>query len=378
MKLRQFFLWLCVVLPLLGYGQMDVLKMIDHDGETREYEVHLPTGYDGNGTAYPLIINMHGLGSSRNDQAFYSYFNSVADTAGIVVVYPQGLPVEFWGAVQNHWNAGFGTGVDDLGFIDKMLTELLSDYNLDPARVYATGMSNGGYMSYYLACEMSDRIAAIASVTGSMPLNVLASCNADYTVPVMQIHGTDDGVVPFDGPPSINRVVDFWVNQNDCMGAPEIDSIPDIQPLDQCTAVKYTYTDCQDNHEVWYYVITGGGHTWPGAFPLGVLGNTNQDFKASEHIWWFFRKFTHPNPTIITNVDEENLNSTWEIVQNPVTDKIYLVDLVQRSNYTIMGLFGQLVQKGSTNGQIEITNLPTGTYILSINNRSKILVVTPY
>ena len=300
--MKRLLLPLLLLCPMLIFSQSDKVYTFDHDGESREYEVHTPPGYENSNELFPVVINMHGLGSDRTSQKFYSDYNSVADTAGVIVVYPQGLEVNLGNGLQAHWNAGFGTGVDDVGFIDRMIDRLDKDYRVDLYKIYATGMSNGGYMSYYLACELEDRIAAVASVTGSMTFPVYNNCDPDRTVPIMQIHGTNDATVPFNGTPSIDAVVESWVDRNMCDADPIEEDIEDIDPNDNTTTKKFTYMDCDDESEVWYYVVDNGGHTWPGAFPFAPLGNTSQDFDASEHIWWFFRTLRtskSPNYNII-------------------------------------------------------------------------------
>ena len=225
-------------------SQQDIVSTFEHDGEVREFEVHLPPSYDANMT-WPLVINMHGLGSNRVEQKFYSGFNVVADTGDFLVVYPQGLEVNFGGQVLPHWNANFGTGVDDVGFLSRLIDSLIANYNVDPERVYSTGMSNGGFMSYTLACELSEKITAIASVTGSMTALALFACDPGKPVPVMQIHGTADPVVDFNGTPTIDAVVDFWVENGGCDPLPTVEMIPDIDMSDGTTTERMIYEGCE-------------------------------------------------------------------------------------------------------------------------------------
>lgn len=353
----------------LSIAQSNQVFTLEHDGETREYQVHFPPGYEGSMDDFPLIINMHGLGSDREQQVGYSYFNLIADTADIVMVYPQGLPVEFWGAVQNHWNAGFGTGVDDVGFLDKMLDHLLEEFRIDPARVYSTGMSNGGYMSYYLACQMSDRIAAIASVTGSMTPLVYAACNPTRPVPILQIHGTNDMVVPFNGNPTITTVVESWVNRNNCNVMPSLDTLPDRDPTDGTTTIKYTYSDCDDDSEIWYYIVNNGGHTWPGSIPVITLGNTSQDFGASLEIWDFFRDYRHPNPRIITS--ENNVfHSDIFISPNPAIDLLRIKNAPDMNGkLKCTSITGRAFVLNFNNGLASVEELPKGVYHIFVNDK---------
>ncbi|HPI09028.1 MAG TPA: PHB depolymerase family esterase, partial [Saprospiraceae bacterium] len=183
----------CLSVAFTLPAQTTLTGTIQSGGLTREYRLYKPAVYNGS-TAVPLVINMHGYSSNNLEQEFYGDFRGIADTANFLIVHPNGT-LDNQG--QRFWNAfGTGSNVDDVGFISDLIDTLSAAYNIDPQRIYATGMSNGGFMSYSLACELNERIAAIASVTGSMAPIKLASCNPQRPVPVMEIHGTADGVVP--------------------------------------------------------------------------------------------------------------------------------------------------------------------------------------
>lgn len=259
-----------------------------YDGLERTYIVHLPPDYDPGGI-YPMIINMHGLGSNALEQQFYSGFDFVADTAGIVMVYPNG--------VENQWNAFFNFGVDDVGFISALIDTMSANFSVDLNRVYATGMSMGGFMSYRLACELENRITAIASVTG---LLAYEPCEPSRPVPVLQMHGTDDPTVPYAGVP---LTIAHWTNHNLCPPDSTVVDLPDIDPDDQSTVTLTTYSPCDDSSEVLLYTINGGGHTWPGSSI--VIGVTNQDINGSVEIWNFFKKFTLDEFTSIPTIPEK-------------------------------------------------------------------------
>ena len=269
-------------MAVAAYPQM--FSMV-HDGLDRTYLLHLPPEYDED-SAYPLVINMHGLGSNAYEQLFYSQFNQVGDTAGIILVYPNGY--------NNTWNIAFDVGVDDVGFISALIDTLSDNYNIDQSRVYATGMSMGGFMSHRLACQLNDRIAAIASVTGTL---AYPGCNPERPVPVLQIHGTADSTVPsLLVPPTMG----VWINQNDCLDTTTTE-LPDTDTTDQCTVTKSVYAPCDDDVEVILYTVNGGGHTWPGA-PIEI-GVTNYDIDGSVEIWNFFRRYTLPEWVVITDAD---------------------------------------------------------------------------
>ena len=285
--------------PVIVYPELFALSLI-HDGIEREYNLYIPDGYDKNSN-WPLVINLHGLGSDRVEQMVYSGFNDLADEYKFMVVYPQGLKLQVGTINSTHWNADFGSGVDDVGFIDAMIEEIYNDFGLEGAQVYATGFSNGGFMSYKLACALSDRIAAIAAVAGSMTIGGLQNCNPQRQVPAMEFHGTADEVVPYEGiSGEVNPtpdVVDFWVSNNGCDQINFIEKqLEDIDETDSSTVTLYHYNLCDAKSEVQLFKIDNGGHTWPGSFDIPALGHTNKDIDASALIWEFFSTHIHPNP----------------------------------------------------------------------------------
>jgi len=266
-------------------------KMIQHDGTDREYIIYIPESYDPN-TKTPLLFNFHGFTSNAAEQMAYGDFRSIADTAGFLIVHPEGL--RFNG--QTHWNVGgwtVGSQVDDVGFTESLITEISNDYNVDESRIYATGMSNGGYMSFLLACQLSDRIAAIASVTGSMTPETFESCDPQHPMPILQVHGTSDPVVPYNGTVwsrSINDVMSYWATYNSCAQDATSMEISDINQSDGSTVESNTYPDCQNGVTTIHYKVEGGGHTWPGS--NFDNGSTNYDVDASSLIWAFLSNYS--------------------------------------------------------------------------------------
>lgn len=260
------------------WAQTTVDSLLTADGY-RTYRVHTPPGFQP-AEQLPLVLNLHGLGSNNAQQEVYSGMNAVADAERFVVVYPNG--------VNSSWNLGLGT-VDEYGFFTALLDTLAVTHGIDTERTYACGMSQGGYMSFVLACALYDRIAAIASVAGSMAPGLDLFCAPARPVPVMMVHGTADGIVPYIGGVqslAVPSVIAFWVAHNGCDPVPVIAPIPDSVPWDLCTAVREDHGNGELGSAVALIRVEGGGHTWPGsAIPLGV---TNQDFSASQAIWEFF------------------------------------------------------------------------------------------
>lgn len=278
------------IIPHLIISQEVTTETMLHDGLERSYILYVPQSYSSN-TPVPLVLNLHGYSSNGGQQMIYSDFYNIAETEGFILVHPEGT---FDSNEFQFWNSGDLSEVDDVGFLSTLIDNIVSEYNINEDRIYSMGMSNGGFMSYRLACELSDKIAAIASVTGSMSTTQLNSCNPSNPVPIMQIHGTSDPTVLYNGSFGIEPIEDvvlFWVNNNYCNTQPVFNNIADINTIDLCTAEHYLYENGNNDSSVELYKIINGGHTWPGAAIPLVGNNTNQDFNASEKIWEFFNKY---------------------------------------------------------------------------------------
>jgi polyhydroxybutyrate depolymerase len=265
----------------------------DFDVHLRNYMVYLPKNYTGT-INFPLVICLHPYGWTARHMMDYTKLNQVADASDFIVVYPSGIP---------NWNSGIGDNpsyptpdVDDVGFINALIDTMSNNYSIDIERIYACGYSNGGAMAYRLACQLSHRIAAIASVSGIISVSTVESFNPVRPVPVLQIHGTSDTIVPINGstgsyPYSVDQTLSYWTSFNDCVQA-DTTILTDLDPTDSCTVEKISYTNCSDNSNVVYYKVINGGHTWPGAGPPGFsAGNTNQDINAGVEIWNFFKNY---------------------------------------------------------------------------------------
>lgn len=368
--MKNFIIAICFV-PALGLFAQTSIDSIYSDGYWRNYILHLPTGYNPTNN-YPLVINMHGYGSNANSQMLYSEFNNVADTSNFIVVHPNGL--------FNAWNAGFlnpyHSGPDDVGFISELIDTLDKKYSVNTSRVYATGMSNGGFMSYRLACELKHKIAAIAPVTGLMHDSVKYYCQSQCEVPVLHIHGTNDATVNYNGQNGIYGGADstakYWANRNGCNLTPSITNFPDVVTTDNSTVTKIEYQSCNDSSQVILYRVNGGGHTWPGAISVPSLGVTNKDIKATHHIWMFFKQhWLRCKTTGINN--KEITNGNISIFPNPTKNSLFIkeVEAVNLSSVKVYGIDGRLIKEYHKTTFIDLQNIKSGIYILTIqyNNR---------
>lgn len=364
------------------FSQQLINETISHDGETRQYTVYLPSSYQA-GQNLPMVFNLHGFGSNGTQQSFYSAFNNLANAENFIVVIPEGLErVTPLGPEGTHWNAYFGTDVDDLGFLNLVIDHVYTNYNIDLARVYSTGMSNGGFMSHRLACELSDRIAAIASVAGGVFNEQLDNCNPSRAVPVMQIHGTNDNIVDFDGiplfAPSIPDLIGHWVDHNNCSTPADTIEIANISTTDNSTVEKLEYNNGDDDSKVWFYIVENGGHSWPDA-SINLPGEvTNHDFNATEHIWEFFSQFEHPNPaegTIILsnkNILVENI----KVVARPISLELAITsdasDILKVRVFDLLGktVFELNSLKPQQEMVLDVGNIQNGIYVAMVETTS--------
>jgi polyhydroxybutyrate depolymerase len=255
-------------------------------GLMRTLNVHVPASYDPT-KAMPLVLNFHGYSSNASQEDLLSQMSAKADAAGFIAIFPEGT--------NSSWNAGaccgqaVQDGVDDIGFVKDLLDTAAARLCVDAHRIFATGMSNGGFLSNRIGCELADRIAAIAPVAG---VTGVPTCTPSRPVPVMHFHGTADGLVPYDGNASMGFIAvpdDFaaWGTRDACTDAPSTTySMGDVA----CS----TYQHCSGGAEVTLCTVQNGGHTWPGGTPVPSLGYTTTNISATDAMWSFFQ--AHPLP----------------------------------------------------------------------------------
>jgi polyhydroxybutyrate depolymerase len=325
-------------------------------GIMRHYHVYIPKNYLP-GSSRPLIIYFHGYSSNATTEQPYSNFMSVADTAGFLVVYPEGT-VDSHG--NQYWNAGIPglpTTPDDVGFTSELINKLHNQYNINIRMVYATGLSNGGYMSYRLAWKLSDKIAAIASVSGSMSPADFAICNPPRPIPIMEIHGTADQTVPYTTSnigTDIDSLMRFWVTIDHCLPISDPIAVPDIDKIDGTTVTHFQWTPELLNESVELYRINGGVHVdWPGA----GIGN-NGDFSASPTIWQFFNRFQLSQ----SDVKEDQTSSSCNFYPNPCNGIIHITNN-DNGIATIYDMTGRKIL-ASKEKNIDVSGLPAGCYVL--------------
>jgi polyhydroxybutyrate depolymerase len=274
---------------------------------TRAWHVKIPRAAR-EGRALPLVVALHGGGGSGDTMNALSGLDVTAEREGFFVAYPDG--------VDKHWNDGrldvhstaHSEDVPDVAFLSEMIDDLEKAYRIDPARVFAAGISNGAMMSCRLACELSDKIAGVAMVAGSMPRSIQPSCAPRRPVSVMILHGTDDPLVPYGGGEvharnlrargmvlGVQATISEWLKHDRCEGAPEEEQLPDRNGEDGSVVRVQKWRRCAEGTSVELWTIQGGGHTWPGGWQYmneRFIGTTNRDIEGREVIWRFFA--AHP------------------------------------------------------------------------------------
>ena len=250
-----------------------------HDGLNREYIIYVPNSYNGT-SAVPLLLNFHGFGGSASQFINDADMRAEAEANSFILVYPQGSCLN--GA--SHWNPCPIDGdnkstADDVGFVEAMISEISSQYNLDMERIYAAGYSNGGMMAYGLANYKSDLIAAVASVSGTM-LNCTGPTS--HPMPVIHLHGTSDGVVSYNGSNDWNSVqstLDYWTSFNNTISTPTINT----DNTGGMTIEHYVYSQGDNSVSVEHYKYIGGDHVW--------FNELYQGQNASNLVWSFMSKY---------------------------------------------------------------------------------------
>ena len=305
-SIQASLLWLGMLVSSVGFAQEPLHEAITHGGLERQFIVHVPQNLPARNAG--LVIAMHGYGSSAENIMAYSGLNALADEHGYIVAYPQGTQDRQGNAF---FNVGYAfhsdSAVDDVGFIRALVAGLVESYQIDPRRVYATGMSNGGDMSYLLACRAADVFRAIAPVAGTMMQATADNCAPGTPMPVLALNGTADNVTRYAGDYankegwgayiSVSDVIELWARHAGAQAQPpEVLNYPSDQSI---TVIGYLAEG--GGPEIILYQVEGGGHDWPGArfawwdlrrlLSVYAMGfGEHRSFDTSAYIFDFFNK----------------------------------------------------------------------------------------
>jgi len=303
-----------ILLILLKNNAISQVYNFTINGQTRQYYLHIPSSLPSNS---PLVFVLHGYSGSATSIRNYSGMNQIADTASFAVCYPQGS-TDQWN--NRFWNVGYdfhqNQTVNDVEFLTALALYLQNQYNLSSQNTFCTGMSNGGDMSYLLACQASNTFSAVAPVAGCMMAWIYSSCVPSSPIPVFEIHGTNDNTTWWNGDTSNSQgwgaympvltSFNFWVQLNNCTQS-VIDTLPDVDPADGSIVISEKHSQGINNNEVWLYKVLNGGHDWPGS-------SGNMDINASEEIWNFFNQVI--NASYIREINEDQTPNNFVLHQN--------------------------------------------------------------
>lgn len=292
--------------------KIEITKNITVDGLNRSFVIYVPETAL-NQPKMPLLFILHGGKGNPTGMMTIANFKPIADRDKVILVYPAGMvyPTETGGS----WNDGRPTsaninGVNDVNFFSSMIDFMVSNYNVNSLKVYATGISNGGLMSARLGSELSSRITAFAAVAASEETTIgnnTTMTSVSRQVPALFMQGTLDPLLPFLGGGvnvgngqtsgtvlSHNQVIAKWITVNNCAITPVLTNLPDLTTTDNCIVQQRIFTNPNTGVEVASYVVIDGGHTWPQGtqyLPISIIGEVNLDINACEVIWTFFKKF---------------------------------------------------------------------------------------
>ncbi len=352
-----------------------ITSFIEINDVKRKAILYIPNHYDGS-NAYPLVVNAHGFSwNATNWIAERSTYNKIADRDSFIVVYPEGLMGSAFG---NSWNVGYGParGVNDVGFIKALIDFCKENYVINEEKIYMSGFSQGGMLTYHFACKYPGILAAIASGSGSLTERVIIDCANVDPIPVMHIHGDRDEVVFYNGLRNILRsaeeTVSFWLEKNHCSNESTELSIPNTY-TDGTFAKRYEYTNCiNKNNMVVFIKVFGGLHDWysPRSGPLNDVDN-------SEVTWQFFKQFPKQDSSILTS-NIENLINKIKIYPNPTTGYIQILNNNETiTQVELLDLTGKkvLALLNLNGNYIKLDNVKKGMYFLKIKTKAKYLSI---
>lgn len=301
-------IFIILLICCFSWGQPE-LQQYYYGGLDREYYLYIPESIQPES---PLVFIFHGYTGSAYGIMAYSGFNSIADENGFAVCYPQGMIDNSGNTFFNvgysfHWNES----VDDVGFAISLAGYLQSEYNLSQINTFSTGMSNGGDLSYLLGCEASTIFRAVGPVSGIMMEWIYDSCEPEYPISLLEIHGTNDNVSWWNGDLEdeggwgpyigVNTAIQYWSEINNC-SITVLDTIFDNNQSDGSYIVTEKHQNGINDNEVWLYKVINGGHDWPGAYG-------NMDINASEVVWDFFNDFS-----LRYNIGDIDFNGSIDVI----------------------------------------------------------------
>lgn len=360
------FLALSIIISVTVKAQW-INKSFTFQTKLRQYRIYKPAIYNAANPA-SLVLTLHGLGDNMTNFSTIG-MNYVADTANIIVIVPQAYTDPFAGAA---WNSGAGSSgyfpnatINDMAFLNALIDTAIANYAIDQSRIYICGFSMGGFMTERMACESNTRIAAFASVAGTIGIG-LTQCNPGRAIPIAHFHGTADGTVSYSANTygiNTDSLINFWVDNNLCNTTPTTSTFPDLV-ADGLTIDHYVYPNGQQNSIVELFKANGADHQW--------LYPPANDISYTIEIWKFFRRYTLSTSNVIPVTNNQNIN----VYPSPAKDLIN-ISLPQScidNNYNIklINIYGHVVISKTFAGNeysLLLNNkaVKNGIYFLKIN-----------
>lgn len=350
---------LLLLLPRLFSAQVQQLGF-SHNGADRTYLIRTPAGYD-NEQSYPLVLLLHGIGGSGNDMMYGTGMMALADNAQdpFILVAPDATVDPFFGTPW--WNEGMSplATADDTGFLSALIDTVIANFSAEPQRVYCAGFSDGGFMTQRLACELSDKIAAFASVAGTRATSI--ACDPVRQVPVFHIHGTSDETVGYNGDLllgspllasyfiSVDELISSWIGIDNCFADVDMVALGD-------STETWKFSPCASPVEVWLYKVNGATHEW----------QLTPDFDTNAEIWEFFTQYVLPLGI------EDAFSQRGRIYPQPSEGLFFIdgvSDLVKAEVYTAEGRLVASVQEYNLR-EINLRDFPDGLYLLEAETQS--------
>lgn len=364
--MKRFLLYCFIMLAGISLTAQ-TLVTFTFGGQSRKYLEYIPSNYN-NQNSVPVVFCLHGLGDNIDNFKGIG-MHVIGDTAGFITIYPEAMSSMFGTA----WNSGasymgfvLNSTVNDVGFLMAIMDSLQANYNIDMQRIYFCGFSMGGFMSQRMACEMSNKVAAIASVAGTIGTSL--TCNPSIAVPICHFHGRADSQVSYSSNQygmNAEQLVQFWVQNNACDTNYIFQTYPDIVN-DSISVESYYYNSQNHTADVMFYKALGADHQW--------LYPPVNDISYTIEIWNFLRKFQLTSQQV-----EENKKDEILIYPNPAKNKIYISTTAKIQlpfNIDIIDLFGKKIKsiKSDTNYKaVDVNSLKTGTYIFRLSTKNNVI-----
>jgi polyhydroxybutyrate depolymerase len=355
--MKKLLLIACLFISVSLFAQQ-TNKTLLVNGVQRSYIQFLPNGFNPQTEHLPTVLILHGINGTNTDMTAAG-FNLIADTARIIVLYPQGV-LNDWNMTS--WNNGtlLGSTADDLGFMNQLMDSAILGYQGDPTRVYVTGFSMGSIMSYHVACHLNERVAAIGCMAGTMSTPDLTDCNTTYKTPVIHLHGTADGTVPYDSEPLpslslVPETINFWKNVHGCDASADSTRIPDIA-ADGITVDRLVYDNCDPVASLELWKLNNADHIY--------LQRPINDFTEGVEVWRFFRQWAHTNPAAAGLNDADA--DAFQVYPNPSTG-ILSIEAKGADRIQIYNAQGNLVHETDIQqglNKVDLKDLGTGIFLI--------------